>query len=384
MALTRPSLPDQITMDVADDTEISFSCYNSEEWDGYNVKIINDETNTIHFTTTVNTSSNKFVIKSGECNLSNGVEYRIQIQTFKGDESSEYSDSCAIICYTKPVCIIKNIEIVEGERIVPTQNFTFEGEYSQSEMVGIKTFNYVLYDQYENVIQIFDKQYVSNAPANYDQCNQKVEGFSPQTEYYIELQCVDQHNLQISSGRIKFFVDYRRPRITQVVDLENEKDTASVKISSSMIQILFKVDDEPPVFINGQEIALCEVLDAEGNVIEGTKHTRAYLDERIDITGNFTMKLYARKLPTTAIGEESYFLTLTSIDGNTLIQMKESEGRIHVYKTVKPKPSGALLVSHYVSPVIEGYVPNESYLVIQINHVNRRIDVHAQVTEMVA
>ena len=367
MALTRPSLPDQMIMDARYDTEVTFFCYNSEEWDGYNIQIFDTTTNVMHFATSVNTHSNKINIEA--YTLANGVDYRIQIQTFKGEETSAYSDPCTLICYTKPVCIINNIDIVDGERIVPTQNFIFEGEYSQSEKVGIKTFNYVLYDQYKNVIQTYDKQYISDAPVN-AVCTQKIEGFSPKTIYYIELQCEDQNNLQISSGLIQFFVDYRKPRITQVVDLENEKETASVKISSSMIQILFKVDNEPPVFINEQEIDLLE--------------NRAYLDERIDITGNFTMNLYARQLPTADIGEESYFLTLTSIDGDTLIQMKESEGRIHVYKTVKPKPSGDILVSHYASPVFEGYVPNESYLVIQINHVSRRIDVYAQVTEMVA
>jgi hypothetical protein len=400
MALTRPSLPQKVIMDVvfaSSDVQnrkrISFVCYNSEEWDGFNVRILDNYGVVIH-TASIGKKTASFEIGKDSGNdihtkINNGNSYKIEVQTYVGSgenqKTSEYSSQCNLLCYTQPVCSVTNPALENGQRIVPTQNYIFTGEYSQSENVEIKTSRFVLYDKNKNLIQAYDEQYY-DAPSVNMEFQQKVEGFTPQTEYYIEVQCTDQNDLLVSSGLIYFYVDYERPRITQVVDLENEKETASVKISSSMIQILFKVDDEPPFYINEQEIALREILDAEGNVVEGTKHTRAYLDERIDITGNFTMKLYARMIPTTDIGEEKYFLTLTSIDGNVLIQMKESEGRIHVYKTLKPKPSGATLVGHYASPVIEGYVPNDpnNYLVIQINHVNRKIDVFAQVVGSVA
>ena len=129
-------------------------------------------------------------------------------------------------------------------------------------------------------------------------------------------------------------------------------------------------DFDTPEYINEQEIDL--------------RSNRIYLDEQMNLVGNFTLKFYGRGIPTKEIGEEDYFLTLKSIDGDTYIKMKESENRIHVYKEVKPKPYGSVVVSHYASPIIENYVPGESYLVIQINHVNRRIDVFAQVTEQVA
>lgn len=363
MALTRPSLPIMTIMDAGYDKEITFDVFGGDQYTGFDVEIYNNSTNVLFFTASKDTYSNKFNIEANT--LANGVDYRFRIKTKLGNTYSEFSDFMLLKCYTTPVCTINNLEIVGDVRVVNNQNYTMQGTYFQAENISLQAYQYILYDHNRNVLQEFNPVYT-----NVTAVNQRIEGFSPKTEYYIELRCTDQYDLQVSSGLVHFLVDYEAPRIKQVVDLENEKETASVKISSNMIQIIFKVDNEPPVYINEQEIDL--------------RSNRAYLDEQLNLAGNFTMKIYARAIPTVDIGEEKYFLTITSIDGNTKIKMKESEGRIHVYKIVTPKPSGADLVSHYASPIIENYVAGESYLAIQINHVNRRIDVYAQVTEMVA
>ena len=366
MALTRPSLPEKIIMDVNDNAEISFTCYENDNWSGYNVKITS--TGVLPQIITRKTKTNvvkisKGIIESDNGNsfvFENGITYQIYIQTFNDDDVSEYSDYCMIVCYKKPTCEITNLLYKDGKYTIPAQNYLFEGKYTQDQGIEIKNFQYVLYDDNKNVLEIYEKKYDNS-------CSQKIEGLSPQTNYYLELKCVDQNDLLVSSGLILVYVDYEQPRITQHVYLENEKDTASVKISSPMIQILFKVDNEPPVYIGDKEI------DATNN--------RVYLDERIDIIGNFTLKLYGRKIPTASIGEELYFLTLTSYDGGTVIQLKECEGRIHAYKTIIPYPSGEPIVSHYVSPIIDGYIQKNSYIVIQLNHVNNRIELYARVMD---
>lgn len=363
MALIRPSLPTMTIMDAGYDQLVTFEVFGGDQFTGYDIEIYNNETNVLHFSVSRTTYSNKFNIEANT--LSNGVDYRMRVRTTMSSSYSDWSDQMILKCYTKPVCTINNLEIVGDDRVVGNQNYTFEGSYFQAENVSIKSYQYILYNHNKEVVQTFNEVYTTQ-----NDCDQKIEGFSPATEYYIELKCKDQYDLQVSSGLVHFLVEYEAPRIKQDVVLENEKETASVKISSDMIQIIFKVDNAPPVYINEQEIDL--------------RNNRAYLDEMINLVGNFTLKIYCRNIPRKAIGEEDYFLTLTSIDKTTKIRMKESEGRIHVYKIVTPKPSGADLVSHYVSPIIEGYIPNKSYVVIQINHVNRRIDVYARVTEMVA
>lgn len=364
MALVRPSLPSMTVMDAGYDQIITFDVFGGDQYNGFDVEIYNNETNVLHFSASKTTYSNTYNIEAGV--LANGVDYRFRVRTKIGDSSySEYSDFMLLKCYTKPVCTINNLQIVDNKRVINNQNYTFEGTYFQAEGVGLSNYQYVLYNQNKEVIQEFNKVYTDITSVN-----QKVEGFSPVSEYYIELICTDQYEQVVSSGLVHFYVEYEAPRIKQVVNLENEKETASVKISSNMIQIIFKSDSDTPKYINEQEIDLT--------------NNRIYLDEQMNLVGNFTLKFYGRGIPTKEIGEEDYFLTLRSIDGDTYIKMKESGSRIHVYKEVKPKPSGAVVVSHYASPIIENYIPGESYLVIQINHVNRRIDVFAQVTEQVA
>lgn len=371
MALTRPSLPENTIMDAQYDVQITFEAFGGTQHMGYDVEIYDNETNVLFFAMSKsNTSSNKISIEANT--LSNGTVYRIHVHTFDSDGNySDWSDFGLITCYTTPVCTIDNIEIVDNRRVVANQNYSFVGSYQQNEGIEIQSYQYILYTSEQEVLQVFDSVSYQFIEA-YNELIQKVEGFTPSTQYYVELRCTDKNGLEVSSGLIHFYVEYEAPRIKQIVTLENEAETASVKISSDMIQIIFKLEDEEtvPVYINEQE------LDLRG--------TYAYVDEYINIPMNFTLKIYCRAIPTQDIGEEEYFLTLTSSDGLTKIQMKESGNRIHVYKTVTPKQSGADIISHYVSNEIEDYVPGKSYVVIQINHFNRRIDVFAQVTEMVA
>lgn len=366
MSLVRPSLPTTIVLDALYDKEVVFGVYGGDQYTGYEVQIYNNETNVLFFSTSKTTYSNKYNIEANA--LANGTEYRFRIRTTLITEAtedySEWSDYMIIKCYTTPTCSIDNLVGADGERIIGNQNYVFEGTYYQAENVPMKSYQFILYDKNKNELQEFASVYSTG-----NSVSQKVEGFSPQADYFIELICIDQYDLQISSGLIGFSVQYEAPRIRQTVELENEKETASVKISSNMIQIIFKTDEEP-VFINEQE------LDLTNN--------RAYLDEQMDLAGNFTMKLYVRNLPHVDIGEKEYFMTLTSIDESVKIYMKESGNRIHVYKVLTPKPNGSDIISHYMSPVIENYIPEQSAVVIQINHVNRRIDVYAQVIEVIA
>lgn len=363
MALIRPSLPTMTIMDAGYDQLITFEVYGGSQYTGYEVEIYNNETNVLHYSSARSTYSNQFNIEANT--LANGTDYRFRVRTSLDDDYSEYSDFMLLKCYTKPVCTINNLKIDGDRRVVNAQNYTFEGSYFQAENVSIKTYQYLLYDQYKNLIQEFNEVFTKE-----NTINQRVEGFTPNTEYYVELICVDQFDLKVTSGIIHFYVDYEAPRITQVVDLENDKETASVKISSSMIQLLWQPENEDTVFVNEQEIDLSD--------------NKIRLDKHYNLVGNFTIKIYCRAIPSVDIGEEKYFLTITSVDGGTTINLKESGGRIHAYKIQQPKPTGSAIVGHYASPVIENYIPGESYVVIQINHVNRRLDIYAQVTEMVA
>lgn len=380
MALTRPSLPDYTIIDVHYDNQVVFEIFGGDRIIGYEVEIYNNETNVfVVRLTESNIASNRIKIQANTNNLSNGTIYNMQIRTFdeKGNYSN-WSDRKILNCYTTPVCTIDNIAIDGDVRVVPDQNYIFVGSYQQSEKIAISNFRYVVYDADKNVIQKFSVIDSSRIESN-SKLEQRVEGFAPDTMYHIELLCTDSYGLEVSSGLISFIARYEVPRIKQIVELENEQETASVKISSEMIQIIFKLeDDENAIYLDEQEIQLYR-----GSGKNRTPIT-AYVDEYLNIPENFTLKIYCRKIPRKEINQKEYFLTLKSYDGLTKICLKEYDNRIHVYKITTPKPSGSEIVGHYVSDVIEGYKPNNSSVVIQINHVNGRFDVTAQLIGAVA
>ncbi len=383
MALSRPSLPISTIMDALEDNGIVFESFGGDRVTSYDVEIRNNEDGKIAYSASEsNIASNVIHIQAGI--LNNGFTYQISVRTRNSaGDYSNWSDPGIIMCYKTPVCTINNIEIVGNDFVVPDQNFIFIGSYKQNEDVQIQKYQYFLYDSEKVLIQEFSSVIFEFITSD-DNLTQRVEGFDPDTVYHIEIRCTDINGLTVSSGLIRFIAQYEVPRIRQELKLENEKETASVKISTDMIQIIFKLEDgAPATYINEQELQLFAEEVVNG-VAKRTKEYTAYVDEYLNIPMNFTLKIYCRGIQTTDIGTDKFFLSLTSEDGLTKIQMKECEGRIHVYKTTTLKLGGSVIRSHYISNVIEGYTPEKSYVVIQINHSNGRIDVFAQVTEMVA
>lgn len=384
MALTRPSLPENTIMDASVDNVIMFEALGGDRVVGFDVQIAdsNNLSKLIYSMSEKKDTYNRIHIPANS--IPNGAIYHIRVRTYnEAGNFSNWSDYGLLNCYVTPVCVIDNIPIVDEKRVVPEQNYIFVGSYHQNEGIAISRYQYILYNSEKELIQQFDLVNSDRIASN-SELTQRVEGFEVNTEYYIELKCTDVNGLEVSSGLVSFIAEYEVPRIRQIVELENEASTASVKISSDMIQIIFKIEDgSVPVYINEQELMLYRVYsDNDGNVIR--EPIVAYVDEYLNIPSNFTLKIYCRTIPRSSSGEEKYFLTLTSADGLTKIQMKEYDNRIHVYKTQTPKPSGADIRGHYVSDEIAGYQPNLSYVAIQISQVNGRLDVFAEVTDLVA
>lgn len=368
MALLTPSLPERLIMDASQDSVVSFKTSGYMRHTGCKVRILDINTGeSVYTNSDYSNSTNKFTIPASS--VANGKEYILIVQLVKGEdkEVSNWSEDCLLCCYSAPVCTIDNIGSADGESIVQNQNYTFEGTYYQADGVKIQSYYYVLYDNNNKVLQVYDKYYLRNASSS-EICVQKIEGLEANKVYYIELICIDNYSKENVSERYRFTVRYDMPRFTQFVEISNEEETASVKMEASMIQILFDTDKDP-VFINKQE------LDLRDN----RAYNRIYSNgtTRLNISGDFTLKLYCREVPRTEPGIESYFLTLTSDDKSTKIQMKEMDGRIHVYKTITFQNSDFPMKSHYMSDEISGYKVGDK-IIIQINHTNGRLDVYAQ------
>lgn len=181
--------------------------------------------------------------------LLNGKEYRIRVRTYNsniaadfGNENSNttsaWSDYMILKCFTKAEVAVINIPIdTTGNRLIKNQTFTFEGNYSQREDVGLKSFRYILYDKDKVILQIYPEVYQLDGLLK-----QEITGFTSDKEYYIELVTLNQYDIETRSELVDFRVDYSPPRITQILQVSNDKENALVKIDAQIVQMLLQAE----------------------------------------------------------------------------------------------------------------------------------------------
>lgn len=121
---------------------------------------------------------------------------------------------------SKPVVSISNFS-----SNITDKKFTFTGSYSQAQNVSIQYYTFNLYNE-DEIIDTTGKIFSSNLKYDFD-------GFVSGQEYDIELICVDQNNVEVSTGKKHFSVIYEAPVLSVKPDIKVEKDIDAVTISWS-------------------------------------------------------------------------------------------------------------------------------------------------------
>lgn len=371
MALKKPETQ-PLCIDASKENRIQFNVFGGDQYTGFYFRVYSKTNQTqVVYWEKIYTISNYYTIPYDA--LNNGNSYYYTIQTFRPDPMNSQSEELSVMsdmlvtldCYSEPTCSITGLTYSDElmSEVINSQNYSFDGVYSQGESIKIEKHQWFVYDANKNLLMTYPMVY-SDSP----RFSQMVEGFGAKEKYTIKLVCYDTFGRQCSSEHT-FIADYIKPRVQQELVLENDGQSAAVKASISLIQIIFKSQNKEVVYQNDA------MVDLTNNKI--------WVDEQIDLEQNYTIKLYAKNIPRVNKASSDYFFTITSRDGRVTIGMKEYDDRIHVYKLVKYNGSDTL-ISHYASEVMSGYKSNSSYVVIQINHVYGRIDVNAIVSGVIA
>lgn len=232
-------------IDATKDNLIEFEVNGGDQVVGNKITIYKD--GTIVFEETVTNFEFNHTIPANT--LANGQEYTVTIQTENVDnELSEASDIVSLKCYSE---IILNITNITNDGKIKNQNEIFKATYSQAESAILNGYIWKFYDASKNLLyssgELFDGK-----------LEYATTGWNNNETYYVECIVITIDNYEKSTGLIQFVAQYLQPKINSVIDLKNNKNTGSIEVTSHVVQILGKTKNEPPIYINNEEIDLTD------------------------------------------------------------------------------------------------------------------------------
>jgi hypothetical protein len=155
--------------------------------------------------------------------LTNGFDYRWKVRIY-GTTTATYVDTQPEILFKTRSNIV--LSIANYTPTINSSTFTFQGNYIQSDGVGIKYFVFNLYDSLsaDTPIATSGKQYNSlNLTYTFDR-------FINQTTDYIELSCESQDSVQATTGRLPISISYAPPQLAFKPTTEILYDKDAVKV----------------------------------------------------------------------------------------------------------------------------------------------------------
>lgn len=354
MILTTPLLSPIKSFSSNEVYEVVFNVIGGNQVVKNTLEIQNVSDNSIVYNMTVDSFVYKHVIPKDK--LINGIQYKAKIKT--GDASnnwSEWSSWSVFSCVDRPVVTIPTI----NNNIINNQTVLFQGEYSQ-EFDVLQSYKFILYNQNQIPIQIFTEKYDNNLI-------QEITGLQNETKYYLELKTVSALSMEGSSGLCEFTPSYATPKLTSMIALDNLYEQGAIKISSNVIQLIFKTEDGTnPVYINNNAIDLTNQmiylnnLDIDSNFsikifckMTGTMHRRNSCENLEDFSANIDTSKYS-------------FPKLSQID---MINQKQGQGSFKMvvaqdsYNLPKSTRGGILFTNvHEGKYLISAYINSNKFV----------------------
>lgn len=260
--------PNNISVDTANQIVVSWK-NNGDRQYAYQVKIYNNDTSLIAYDTTKITSFNAFHIIPTST-LINGITYKMQILTYNQLDEFSTSDWVLFKASSTPVALITNLS--DGGTIL-NNSYSVEGSYSQAELVAIKSWQMILYDNTDTVI--------STSPETFnDVIIYEFSGLLNDTTYKVELQVKSQDNLLATTGKITFSVEYEVPKSAIALEGFNNDDLGAIELNWNVTQII------------GEGSNFSYVSNEKVDVTSGN----VFFDNGFTIPSNFTNELWLESI----------------------------------------------------------------------------------------
>ena len=160
---------------------------------------------------------------AGGSGLQNGKYYACKVRVYnKAGKASSWSSLRSFYCFTTPVFSFTNMV---NDQILENSEYTLQMNYTQKENEPLNTYNVILYNS--------SRVQLSKSATMYGTSTLEygLHDLADATQYYVRGLGETLNGMVADTGYIPFSVKYIVPTYWTYVDLTNNKDDGTVRIS---------------------------------------------------------------------------------------------------------------------------------------------------------
>ncbi len=233
--------------------------------------------------------------------LTDGVEYRFTIKVFNNVDASVVSDYKVFRCSSKPTVTIPN------DGFIRNQVATISATYSQSEGVGLKCYKFILYDEFDNILE--QSNYIYNSNLIYTFAYK----LNDNATYKFECVAISDLDVLGSSGAIPLIADYIPPQVKFNLGAQSFTDKPYVRLEWTTVRIVGETTG----------ITLYDVQNNKLDVTQGS----VFFDEGFTLNGNFSLRLWFEN-PSTNVD----LIEVAGTNGTIVIRFYDN--KFHAFKNI--------------------------------------------------
>ena len=249
--------------------------YDGDQVFGNELIIIDNETEAQVYDITMKDWMRLYHTVGVDSGLVNGKYYACKVRVFnKNNEPSEWSSWRSFYCFKTPVLTFSNFE--EGQ-VLQASEFTFQLLYQQEQNEPLNVYNVMLYNANRVLLSKSENLYGS------EELKYTIRQLEDGTQYYIRATGTTLNGMSVDTGYVNFSVKYVVPSYWTYVDLSNNKEDGSIRISCNIRSITGSFEGEgEPVFIDEKMIDLTN---------DGSK---VVFNDGFVQSGDFTVKILGK------------------------------------------------------------------------------------------
>lgn len=273
--MAQPVLYTIPSFDAALGTNIPFA-YEGDQVFGNELVIVDNETDAQVYDITMSDWMRMYHTIGVDSGLVNGKYYACKIRVFNiNGEPSDWSTWRSFYCFKTPVLSFTNIQ---AGQILDQSEYTFLLSYQQEQNEPLNTYNVMLYNANRVLLRSSDTLYGAN------ELSYTIRQLEDSTQYYIRATGDTLNGMSVDTGYISFSVKYVVPTYWTYVDLSNNKDDGSIRISCNIRSItgVFGGDGDPTY---NDDNTMIDLTGSGDSVV---------FNDGFMQTGNFTVKILGR------------------------------------------------------------------------------------------
>lgn len=231
--------------DAAYDKELEFS-WNGNQAFGSKIEIYENGSSVITYTNSVTSMRLRHAIPAKS--LVNGKCWYAVLYVLdeNGSIISEKSNSVTFYCFTTPA-----LQFRTASQNLVIKNSVYQASltYTQIENEPLEQYQINLCDLSKNILQTSGIKYDNDLTA-------QLSGMSDNARYYLHATGQTQHGMDVETDYILVNIEYIRPSLFAIVNLENIGSKGLIKIESNMIQIEGYSTPDPPEYMDNSMVDL--------------------------------------------------------------------------------------------------------------------------------